>query len=105
MALEALKERHSLSNLAERFELHPTQIVKRKKDFLENASAAFERSGKKEAVNRLNEGAAKVLVLLNSGDEIKQEWTGLASLLEILSTVLSITIHGFLKHCNLMKGI
>ena len=48
MALEALKERHSLSDLAERLELHPTQIVKWKKNFLENASAAFERSGKKE---------------------------------------------------------
>ena len=48
-ALETLKEWHSLSNLAERFELHPTHIAKRKKDFSENASAAFEVSGKKEA--------------------------------------------------------
>lgn len=48
VVLEALKERHSLSDLAERFELHPTQIAKWKKDFLENASAAFEVSGEKE---------------------------------------------------------
>ena len=48
VSIEALKERHSLSELAERFEIHPNQISKWKKDFLENASAVFEVSGKKE---------------------------------------------------------
>ena len=48
VAIEAIKERYSLSDLAEKFEVHPTQIAKWKKDFLENATAAFEVSGKKE---------------------------------------------------------
>ncbi len=45
VAIEAIKERSTLSELAEKFELHPTQITKWKKDFLENASAAFDSSG------------------------------------------------------------
>jgi len=48
VAIEALKERQSLPDLALKFEIHPTQIAKWKKDFIENASAAFEVPGRKE---------------------------------------------------------
>ena len=48
VAIEAIKERYTLSELSERFEIHPTQITKWKKDFLENASSVFEGSGKKD---------------------------------------------------------
>ena len=48
VAIESLKERQSLPDLALKFEIHPTQITKWKKDFIENASVAFEGSGKKE---------------------------------------------------------
>ena len=48
VAIEAIKERYTLSELSERFEIHPTQITKWKKDFLENASSVFETSGKKD---------------------------------------------------------
>jgi transposase-like protein len=48
VAIEAIKERYTLSELSEKFEIHPTQITKWKKDFLENAFSVFETSGKKD---------------------------------------------------------
>lgn len=42
VAIEALKERESLAQLAKRYELHPNQISQWKKDFLANADQAFD---------------------------------------------------------------
>lgn len=46
VALEAIKERRSVSELAESFELHPNQISKWKKQLLDNADQAFEETEK-----------------------------------------------------------
>ena len=48
VALEAVRERYSLSELAEKFEVHPNLIAKWKKDFVDNASAAFHSNGNKD---------------------------------------------------------
>lgn len=44
VAIEAIKERESLSELATRFELHPNQITAWKREFLANSNLAFEGS-------------------------------------------------------------
>ena len=50
VVLEALKERQTLQDLASKYELHSSQIVNWKKEFLANASEVFEAktSNKKE---------------------------------------------------------
>ena len=47
VALEALKERYSLSQLAERFELHPNQISQWKQEFLEKSKDVFDKKTSK----------------------------------------------------------
>jgi transposase len=42
VVMEALKERVALSELAQKYELLPTQISKWKREFLDNASEIFE---------------------------------------------------------------
>jgi|SRR5690606_15370855 len=42
VALEAIKERETLSELSQRFELHPNQISKWKQEFLERSATVFE---------------------------------------------------------------
>ena len=45
VALEALKGVHSLSELATRYKIHPTQIAQWKRHLVENATQVFERGG------------------------------------------------------------
>ena len=42
VAMEAIKERETLSQLAKRFGIHPNQISKWKREFLENVSKIFD---------------------------------------------------------------
>jgi transposase len=43
VVLEALKERYSLAELAQKFDLHPNQILQWKKEFLSKANTVFDQ--------------------------------------------------------------
>ena len=43
VVLEALKQCHSLAELAQKFQLHPTQISGWKRDFLSGVESVFEK--------------------------------------------------------------
>lgn len=52
VALEALKEKQTLQQLAQRYELHPNQISAWKQEFLQNASVVFTK-GKKRTTDEV----------------------------------------------------
>jgi len=43
VAIEAIKERYTLSELAKRFELHPNQISMWKHEFLDKSTSVFDK--------------------------------------------------------------
>ncbi len=45
VAIEALKERETLSELAAKYEVSPVMISRWKKEFIENSTAAFSHLG------------------------------------------------------------
>lgn len=48
VAIEAIKERDSLADLAKRFEVHPNMISKWKQEFIERSSEIFETAPPEE---------------------------------------------------------
>lgn len=44
VAIEAIKERQSLAELAKKYEIHPNQISKWKQEFLEKSASVFDGS-------------------------------------------------------------
>ena len=60
VVLDALSERYSLSQLAEKYELHPNQISGWKRDFLSGAEAVFS-NGRKSQKDQADEEKDKLL--------------------------------------------
>ena len=52
VVLEALKERETIQQLGVKYDVHPNQITTWKKQFLENADAAFGQEGKYDELQK-----------------------------------------------------
>ncbi len=70
VVLEALKERQTIAELAERFELHPNQISTWKTQFLANASVVFDSEDSNE---ELDKARAQMDELYNQVGRMKME--------------------------------
>ena len=62
VALEAIREHQTMPELARRYDVHPNQIYKWKREFIDNAARVFERndSGPGEASDRAPELLQKI---------------------------------------------
>ena len=70
VAMEALKERETLTELSRRFEVHANQITKWKQEFVENASAVFENGSTEQQVE-----ADKQRLYAKIGQlEVERDW-------------------------------
>ena len=73
VAIEAIKERKSLQELAVKFELHPNQISSWKREFLDNADLAFTSNSEKEAsVSQMDPLYGKIGQLQVENDFLKK---------------------------------
>lgn len=61
VAIEALKERSTIEELARKYEIHPTQVNSWKKEFLENASLAFGGDDSERAAHQARESETEKL--------------------------------------------
>ncbi len=52
VALEAIKEHKTLSELSKEFDLHGNQILQWKREFLSNLGATFEKENQKEKIEK-----------------------------------------------------
>jgi len=79
VAIEAIKERYTLSELATRFELHPNQISMWKHEFLEKSSSIFDKKDKKpnEEVIDVEKFYSKIGKLEMERDFLKKNLTKL----------------------------
>lgn len=68
MALEAIKEEQTLVQLAERFDVHPNQITKWKKQMLDSAQEVFAKERKTQDGPSIKELHAKIGELAMEND-------------------------------------
>lgn len=73
VVIEALKERESIQQIAQKYEVHPNQISAWKQEFLKNAGAAFEEAKQTTLQDQEKENLlARIGQLLVENDFLKK---------------------------------
>ena len=82
VAIEAVKERETLTELSKKYDLHPNQISNWKKEFLENSSSVFEskKKGDSEIITDVDKLYSKIGRLEMENDFIKKNLKKLGAL-------------------------
>jgi transposase len=57
VAIEALRERQTITELAQKYQLHPNQITSWKQEFIEKSSSVFERKSAKPDAEAVDSAA------------------------------------------------
>lgn len=74
VVIEALRERDTIESIARKYELHPNQITAWKKEFLENAGAAF-RNGSDATEDKKQQEAATEKLYAQIGQlKVENDW-------------------------------
>jgi transposase-like protein len=74
VVIEALRERDTIETIARKYELHPNQITMWKKEFLENAGAAFKSDSGASEEKKLQEEVMEKLYAQIGQQKVEIDW-------------------------------
>jgi transposase-like protein len=74
VVIEALKERETIETISHKHELHPNQITSWKKEFLNNASAAFTVESDRSDEKKQQEAATEKLYSQMGQLKVENDW-------------------------------
>jgi len=74
IAIEAIKERYSIEEIARKYEIHPNQVGTWKKEFLSNAAAAFSSGDDLSADKQQQEATMDKLYAQIGQLKVENDW-------------------------------
>jgi len=74
VVIEALRERDTVETIARKYELHPNQISAWKKEFLENAGAAFQNGSDVTEEKKQQEAVMEKLYAQIGQQKVEIDW-------------------------------